>query len=120
MSESKKYKNYIQASSLIESVIAVTIIATCLLIAIRIYVSVLNSSSSINSYRIKFKLNQLVNDTKSSQNFDDELFEFKTYAIKKTVSDYEGDKDLKRIKFAVQTVSDTIHYNYLVSKKNNQ
>ncbi|WP_378175241.1 hypothetical protein [Aquimarina sp. SS2-1] len=122
MKESKTYNKYfLKGSSLIESVIAITIIATCLLVAIRLYAAVLNSSSSLNTYKIKFKVAELYDNAKISNDFDDELYEFKTYSIKKKVEDFQSNKELKNIKFIVQTASDTIIYNYLlVNKKNDE
>lgn len=108
----------LNGSSLIESVIAITIIATCLLIAIRLYASVLNSSASMNSYRTNFKVAQLYDEIKKTQDFDDELYNYKTFSIKKKVKDFQGNKNLKNIKLIVQRVSDTVTYNYLLIKKN--
>lgn len=117
LKESKKYnKLFVKASSLLESVIAITIIATCLLIAIRVYASVLNSSSSINAYRMKFKVNELVNETKQTQEFDDEIYELKGYTIKKTVSDLEKNNKIKKVKYEVYTKSDTLIYNYMIKQ----
>ncbi|MDY8138465.1 hypothetical protein [Aquimarina sp. 2201CG5-10] len=99
-----------------ESVIAITIIATCLLIAIRLYATVLNSSSSINSYRTKFKVSQLYNQVKINRDFDDEVYDFKTFSIQKKVVDFQGNKELKNVKYIVQTLKDTIVYNYLLHK----
>ncbi|WP_298538918.1 hypothetical protein [uncultured Aquimarina sp.] len=118
MKELKTYNKYfLDGSSLIESVIAISIIATCLLVAIRLYAAVLNSSSSLNSYRMKFKVAELFNDTRIARDFDDELYEFKTYSIKKVVEDFQSNNELKNIKFIVQTTSDTIIYNYLLANK---
>ncbi|WP_299254066.1 hypothetical protein [uncultured Aquimarina sp.] len=122
MKELKTYnKHLLKGSSLIESVIAIAIIATCLLVAIRLYAAVLNSSSSLSSYKMKFKVAELYNNAKITSDFDDELYEFKTYSIKKKVEDFQSNKELKNIKFIVQTASDTIVYNYLlVNKKRNE
>ncbi len=122
LKELKTYnKHLLKGSSLIESVIAIAIIATCLLVAIRLYAAVLNSSSSLSSYKMKFKVAELYNNAKITSDFDDELYEFKTYSIKKKVEDFQSNKELKNIKFIVQTASDTIVYNYLlVNKKRNE
>ncbi|WP_298320855.1 hypothetical protein [uncultured Aquimarina sp.] len=118
MKELKTYNKYfLKGSSLIESVIAISIIATCLLVAIRLYAAVLNSSSSLSSYKIKFKVAELYNDAKITSDFDDELYEFKTYSIQKKVEDFQSKKELKNIKYIVRTTSDTIVYNYLLANK---
>lgn len=118
LKELKTYNKYfLKGSSLIESVIAISIIATCLLVAIRLYAAVLNSSSSLSSYKIKFKVAELYNDAKITSDFDDELYEFKTYSIQKKVEDFQSKKELKNIKYIVRTASDTIVYNYLLANK---
>lgn len=118
LKELKTYNKYfLKGSSLIESVIAISIIATCLLVAIRLYAAVLNSSSSLSSYKIKFKVAELYNDAKRTSDFDDELYEFKTYSIQKKVEDFQSKKELKNIKYIVRTASDTIVYNYLLANK---
>lgn len=114
----KTYNKYfLEASSLIESVIAITIIATCLLIAIRLYAMVLNSSDSLNSYKIKFKIAQLYNEARITQDFDDELYDYKTFSIRKIVNEFQGKKELKNIRYMVMTQEDTLVYNYIVLKK---
>ncbi|WP_091404250.1 hypothetical protein [Aquimarina amphilecti] len=118
MKELKTYNKYfLKGSSLIESVIAISIIATCLLVAIRLYAAVLNSSSSLSSYKIKFTVAELHNDAKITSDFDDKLYEFKTYSIQKKVEDFQSKKELKNVKYIVRTASDTIVYNYLLANK---
>lgn len=118
LKELKTYNKYfLKGSSLIESVIAISIIATCLLVAIRLYAAVLNSSSSLSSYKIKFKVAELYNDAKITSDFDDELYEFETYSIQKKVEDFQSKKELKNVKYIVRTASDTIVYNYLLANK---
>jgi len=110
-------KRYLKASSLIESVIAITIIAICLLIALRLYVIVLDTSQSILNSKIKFQINRLVSDMKINQNFDSEVYNFKTYKIRKVVTNFENRKNLKKISYIVHVRSDSIVYNYLILKK---
>ncbi len=118
LNESKTYNKYfLNGSSLIESVIAITIIATCLLIAIRLYAMVLSSSDSLRSYKIKFKVAQLYNEARIAQDFGDELYDYKTFSIRKTVEEYEGNKELKQLKYTVINSEDTLVYNYLLLKK---
>jgi len=101
---------------LLESVIAITIIATCLLIAIRLYAMILSHTTSMNSYQAKFKVAQLYDEIKLSGDFENELYEYTTFSIKKEVNDYQGNKELQHVQLKVQTVVDTIVYNYIVPK----
>ncbi len=122
MSKSKTYnkKHFLKANSLIESVIAITIIATCLLIAIRVYVLVLNSSDPFIAYKIRFKVDELVASTKREQTFDNEIYNFENYTIEKKVEAYQDTKGLKKVKYIATTTSDTIVFNYLLQKKENE
>lgn len=118
MELSKVYdKQYLKASSLIESIIAVTIIAICLLIALRLYINVLDSSQSINKTKIRFQINKLVSDMRMNQNFDSEVYDFKSYKIRKVVTNFEDQKNLKKVSYIVQAKSDTLIYNYLMLKR---
>ena len=116
---SRNYKRgYFKASSLVESIIAITIIAICLLIALRLYINVLESGPSADNQRAKFKVNALVEDMKLNQNFDSEVYGYKTYKISKEVTDYQNRNNLKKVSYTVQCKTDTITYDYLIVKKN--
>ena len=110
-------RGYIAASSLIESVIAITIITICLLVALKLYITILEGRPSINNHRLKFHVDKLVAEMKLTPNFDSELYDFKTYKIKKTVSDHENQLHLKKVSYTIQGQSDTITYHYLIIKE---
>jgi competence protein ComGF len=75
---SKKYCN-IKANSILESVIALTIISICLYFAIMIFAAVFTPRTSVKFYDTQNKVNelfflaQLKNDSIASQNEDENL-----------------------------------------------
>jgi len=82
------------------------------------YAAILNTTDSIETYRMKFKVAQLYQETKTAKKFDDELFDFKTFLVRKRVSDFQGSTSVKRVRFSVETKKDTVFYNYLVKNNN--
>lgn len=105
---------------MIESVIAITIIATCLLIGIRLFTSVLNSSDSLMTFKIKYKVDELYNELKTTNDFENEVYDFEGFSITKQVVNFEGNTKLKDVRYIVETVSDTIAYRYLIMKRDRE
>ena len=115
MEESKKYKKLLlDGSSLIESVIAITIIATCLLIAMLVFTSIINFNNPLNRYKLKEKISEIVEETRSNKNYFDESFEFEKYIILKKVEDYK--KGVLNIRLTAIKDKDTLRFNYLMTK----
>lgn len=107
-------KFYFRASSLIESVIAITIIAICLLVALKLYVTILEARPSINKHRLKFKVDKLVSEMKLNPSFTSETYDFKTYKIRKTVTENENQQQLKKVSYSIEQQKDTITYHYYI------
>lgn len=107
---SKQY--YLRASSLIESVIAITIIAICLLIALKLFITILEARPSLNNHRLKFQVDKLVSEMKLNPNFTSEVYDFKTYKIRKIVTNDENRSQLKKVSYAIEQQRDTITYQY--------
>lgn len=107
-------KYYLKASSLIESVIAITIIAICLLVALKLYSTILGARPSINNHRLKFQVDKLVSEMKLNPSFTSEVYDFKTYKIRKTISDTENSQQLKKVSYSIEQPKDTITYQYYI------
>ena len=107
-------KFYFKASSLIESVIAITIIAICLLVALKLYITILGARPCTNNYRLKFQVDKLVADMKLNPSFTSEVYDFKTYKIRKKVTDSENGKNLKKVSYFEEQQNDTIAYHYYI------
>lgn len=118
MQKLKTYNKYwINASSLIESVIAITVIAVCLLIGIKIYASILNNTTSVNSLQIEYTISKLYNESVIKQEFENEFYDFKSFSIEKEVSNFNNNSQLKHILYKVSTSENTFSYNFLIVKK---
>lgn len=118
MESLKRYKKgYIRASSLIESVIAITIITLCLLVALQLYITVLEGRPAMNDHRLKFQVDQLVSEMKLNPSFDSEIYDFETYTIRKSVTHHNNRETLKKVSYSIQGQSDTITYHYLILKE---
>ncbi len=84
MLSSKTYK-YIKASSLLESVIAISIISICILVAFTIYLNVVKQNKSIEFYNAIHKVNLLTQEVIVAKNYDSDSYEFTGYTIDKKV-----------------------------------
>ncbi|WP_044397248.1 hypothetical protein [Lacinutrix sp. Hel_I_90] len=109
-------KNYkLQASSLIESVMAIAIISICVFIATMVYVKLLDSDYEVSYYKAMQKVTQLHLETIEQQAFEDEVYDYKSFKIDKTVNDYSV--FLKEVAFRVETKNKKETFKYLVKVK---
>lgn len=114
----RSFKNAkVKAGSLVETVVAIVIITICLLLALTIYIRVLEQDSGASEMKAKYDVHRLLTETKSQQDFEPETFVYDSYKIRKVVAD-RSDAGLVQVTFRVETVADTISYKYYVTKKN--
>jgi len=106
----------IKASSLLESIIALVIIAGCILISLRVFTSILDSNRMDFEVEVSAELKGILNKTKTEQDFSTEIFQFENYSISKIVSDYDQLDRVKHVQLLVQSKTDTIYYNYLINR----
>lgn len=110
MSLLKNYK--LEASSLIESVMAIAIISICMFIASLVYVKLLDADYNVSYYKAKQKVTLLHLQTIEEQLFDDEVYDFESFKIVKEVQPYS--EALKKVNFEIQTSTKKESFNYLV------
>ena len=111
----KNYKNnFLKASSLLESVIAISVISICILIAAKIYAQLLGSSYSYRYLQAISKIDNLFYEAKATQNFEAKDIKFKNYFIKKEVEN--KNENLKVLKYSVFHKNDTIIKKYYLNK----
>ncbi|UZO80690.1 hypothetical protein NBT05_17325 [Aquimarina sp. ERC-38] len=111
---------FVEASSLLESVIAITIIATCLLIATQLYTTVLHNSYSLSQYQANFKVEELWNTAIIKNDFDDAIYNLGDYSIIKTSQNFDDKSDIQHIQFKVVNSKDTINHHYLYSTRKDE
>jgi len=103
-----------KASSITESVIAMTIIAICLAMAILIYGRVLQTDHNIAFYKAQQKVKELLWQAKKEKDKTDEDFDFESFKIQKRVEELDNDSSYK-IDFTVITNNTKKKYQYIVS-----
>lgn len=102
MKLSKNYKN-LRASSLLETLIATTIISICVAVAISVFVSVMNISSySIASMKAKNKMEEMYMETITNQNYSSESVKTAQYIIHKEIYTSDALKNFVRIEFSIE------------------
>ena len=99
-----------------ESVIAIAIISVCLLVAALVYTKLLESDYEVMYYKAKQKVKQLHFETIVNQQFEDEIYEYDTYKITKTVSDTSI--DLKEVNFEMKTKTKKENFTFQVNVLN--
>ncbi len=107
-------KGMVRASSLLESVIAITVLAICILIAVRVYGGLLADSPSLQYHKALFKMQEHMAQTRIDLDYNEELFDYKTFKIIKSSSDYEGDPLLRHIKLQAVFGKDTLREDFLI------
>ncbi|WP_109852420.1 hypothetical protein [Aquimarina sp. AU58] len=106
-------KYNVKAGSVIESVIAMTIIAICLSMALIIYSRVLGSDNSIAHYQARQKVKELFWETKSEKQFIDEDYDFESFTVVKKVEKLENNTGYKVV-FTIKVQSKKETYQYIV------
>lgn len=102
------------ASSLLESVIAMTLIAICIAAGMVTFGTVLQTDHNIAFYQAQQKVKELVYQTKQEQLFENEDYDFKTYQIQKRVEPSET-KWSYQLDFIVTVNNTKKKYTYIVS-----
>ena len=93
-------KSYnLQASSMLESVIAIAIISVCLVIATMVYVKVIDTDYDMAYYMAQQEVSKLHYQTLKDQSFEDETFDYEVFKINKATEDINP--ELKRVTFNV-------------------
>lgn len=101
----------LKASSVLESVIAITIISICALVAFSVYLNVIMQHKSVNYYDAKHKIEVLVREALQNKDYEDNLYIYKGYKIDKIVTINE----LEYTALLVFTIK-TSNRNYIVKK----
>jgi len=115
-----KDKGYIKASSLIETVIAITIITLCSLIATLVYTSIINQTPPIKKYEYEFVLEKLIQETITKNTITPYKKQFEGFTIEKKVVVNQTNSKLKNVLFLISTNKETIQYPLVVFNENEE
>ena len=100
----------LQASSLVESVMAIAIISICISIATLVYVRLLQSDYEIAYYKAKQKITFLYLETIEEQLFENETYSFESYTITKLVAAYSYGVNQVDFELQTKTKKETQHF----------
>ncbi len=81
----KNFKT-LKASSVMESIIAISIISVCALVAFLIYLNVIKQNKSINYFNAKHSVNLLTKESILENDYEDDTYTFDGYTIDKVVT----------------------------------
>lgn len=84
MKSSKRFKK-LKASSVLESVIAITIISICVLVASVIYINVISHNSSIAYYNAIHTIKTLKIESIQLKDYEDNNYDYDDYSINKKI-----------------------------------
>ncbi|HEX9600814.1 MAG TPA: hypothetical protein VF985_04940 [Mariniflexile sp.] len=81
----KNFKQ-LKASSIIESVIAISIISVCALVAFTIYLNVIRQNKSTHYFNAKHNITFLTGQSIKAQDYNDNTYAYRGYTIDKKVT----------------------------------
>ncbi len=101
---------YIKASSLLETVIAITIITLCSLVGTMVYSSIIDQTSPLLKYQYQYELDLHIQKATVLKDFSPSKKTYKGFTIEKKVTQSLYDEKIQKIIFIVTTAKDTIQY----------
>ena len=115
----KSLKNFkkIQASSLLESVMATAIIAICVIMATIVFVNVFKTSHSTAFFEGSQEVHTIINNLKETQKAIDETHKYSNFTIEQTVTNYENETSVKHIQLELITNQERKKFHYILNVK---
>lgn len=104
-----KFYSKLKAGSILESVIAITIISISSLIAFTIYLNVIKSNTSIVMENAKQTLVKLINKSELENNIEDEEFVYDNYKIEKR-GELNKKEHIARVYWLIKTTTKKKEY----------
>lgn len=111
----KLLKNFklLKGSSLLESVIAIVIISTCLLVSMVVYMNVVKQNDSVHYFNAKHKIEKIIKKNIIEREYENDTYIYKGYKIEKTV--LVNDDKTVLLEFNVKTGDKVYHFKRLIS-----
>lgn len=97
-----KNSNHLKASSLIETVMAITLISICSLVALTIYLNVITQNNPTYYYEAKHTIKKLTQTIEKEQDFEDDTYKYSNYTIEKSTS-VNTEKQIAIINYKILT-----------------
>ena len=109
-SNQKNNKMFVKGSSLIETVISITIITICSLIATLVYTSVINQTPILKKYEYEYEVEKLINKTITEKDYTYYKKKFEGFTIEKKVTNETENKQIKSVTFIITSKNKTINF----------
>ncbi len=87
----KRFK-YLKGSSILESVIAITIISVCILVGFTIYINVAKRNAPLAYYKAMQTIELLTQQTIDTKDYEIDSYEYENYTITKDVNVKEEER----------------------------
>ena len=107
----------IKGSSLVETVIAITIITVCALTATLVYSIIIDQTPPIKKYEWSVEVNKLMEETSLKNDFVPFNRKYKGYSIESRLSRKMEGSNLESIEFLVVSEKDTVLFPMLLYKE---
>lgn len=103
----KSLKSYstLPGASLLESVIAISIIGICTIISMIVFSRTLSSSSYNSDIEAEQQVKALWLETQLTKDFSDNAYKFSNFSIKKEVKDYDLNTNGRLVYFTIETAT---------------
>lgn len=98
----------IAASTLVETLVAMTIIVTVLTMGVSLFVKVTTSGTSASKVKALAEAQNLAEKTKEKRSFFNEEYELAGMKVKKEIKPYEGNEDILFLEIIVSS-GDKVH-----------
>lgn len=107
-----------KASSLIETVIAISIITVCSLIATLFYSRVTNMVPPVKKYVFYYEIEKLLEETIINKHFDPVIKDEEEWKIERKVDIVNNDSSLIKVSFIITERNNAYIYNIFVTDTN--
>ncbi|TGV01055.1 hypothetical protein EM932_16990 [Flavivirga rizhaonensis] len=102
-----------KASSLVESVIAISIISICVLVVFMVYLNVINLNKSVHYYKAKHTIEFLTQEIIKQQDYEDNIFKYEGYTVTKKAT-IDDEDQMVLLSFLIQTGHNEYQVNKLI------
>ncbi len=103
-----KMHGRIEASSLVETVVAMIIILSVFGISMMVYMNVVKTGINLSNLNASLQLNELAEKTKKEKLYVDQTIESKGFSIQKKITKYNHDENLLLLEITAKDNGDKI------------
>ncbi len=101
-------KTKIPGSTLQETIIALTIVLICFSVALAVFTNVLYAEKAWVKLNADLLIKQVSSETKLNKSYYDEWIDIKQFHIEKTITEYNGNEQLLKLRIRVYSNQDKL------------